>query len=46
MTEATRKTVLNWTLFHYFDRFPVEYEDRFQKEYEFLRSVIKEVVER
>jgi len=33
-------------LFHYFDRFLGEYEDRFEKEYGFLGPVIKEVVER
>ena len=33
-------------LFHYFDRFLSEYESRFEKEYGFLRPVIKEVVER
>jgi ribosomal protein S27E len=33
-------------LFHYFDRFLAEYEGRFEKEYGFLRPIIKEVVER
>ena len=33
-------------LFHYFDRFLVEYEGRFEKEYGFLRPIVKEVVER
>ena len=33
-------------LFHYFDRFLTEYESRFEKEYGFLRPIIKEVVER
>jgi hypothetical protein len=33
-------------LFHYFDRFLAEYEGGFEKEYGFLRPVIKEVVER
>ena len=33
-------------LFHYFDRFLAEYESRFEKEYGFLRPIIKEVVER
>ncbi len=33
-------------LFHYFERFPAEYESRFEKESGFLRPVIKEVVER
>jgi ribosomal protein S27E len=40
------RTVLYRVLFHYFDRFLVEYEDRFEKEYGFLRPVIKDVVER
>ena len=40
------RTVLYRVLFHYFDRFLAEYEDRFQKEYGFLRPVIKDVVER
>jgi ribosomal protein S27E len=33
-------------LFHYFDTFLAEYESRFEKEYGFLRPIIKEVVER
>ena len=33
-------------LFHYFDRFLTEYESRFEKEYGFLRPIIKDVVER
>ena len=33
-------------LFHYFDQFLQEYESRLEKEYGFLRPVIKEVVER
>jgi ribosomal protein S27E len=40
------RTVLYRVLFHYFDRFLAEYEGRFEKEYGFLRSIIKEVVER
>ena len=40
------RTVLYRVLFHYFDRFLAEYEGRFEKEYGFLRPVIKEVVER
>jgi len=40
------RTVLYRVLFHYFDRFLADYEDRFQKEYGFLRPIIKEVVER
>ncbi|MGD2295095.1 MAG: transposase zinc-binding domain-containing protein [Candidatus Aminicenantes bacterium] len=33
-------------LFHYFDQFLAEYESRFEREYGFLRPIIKEVVER
>jgi hypothetical protein len=33
-------------LFHYFDRFLIEYESRFEKPYGFFRPIIKEVVER
>jgi hypothetical protein len=40
------RTVLYRVLFHYFDRFLAEYEECFQKEYGFLRPVIKDVVER
>ena len=40
------RTVLYRVLFHYFDRFLAEYEDRFQKEYGFLRPIIKQVVEK
>jgi len=40
------RTVLYWVLFHYFDQFLAEYESRFEREYGFLRPIIKEVVER
>ena len=40
------RTVLYRVLFHYFERFLAEYEGRFQREYGFLRPIIKEVVER
>jgi len=40
------RTVLYRVLFHYFDRFISEYESRFQRDYGFLRPIIKEVVER
>jgi ribosomal protein S27E len=40
------RTVLYRVLFHYFDRFLTEYESCFEKEYGFLRPIIKEVVER
>ena len=33
-------------LFHFFDRFLAEYESRFEKQYGFLRPIIKDVVER
>jgi hypothetical protein len=33
-------------LFHYFDRFLPRYKSRFEKEYGFLRPIIKEAVER
>ena len=33
-------------LFHYFERFLAEYESRFEREYGFLRPIIKEVMER
>jgi hypothetical protein len=39
-------TVLYRVLFHYFDQFLAEYESRFEREYGFLRPIIKEVVER
>jgi ribosomal protein S27E len=40
------RTVLYRVLFHYFERFLAEYENRFEKESGFLRPIIKEVVER
>ena len=40
------KTVLYRVLFHHFERFLAEYEERFEREYGFLRPIIKEVVER
>jgi ribosomal protein S27E len=40
------RTVLYRVLFHYFERFLAEYESRFKKEDGFLRTVIKEVVDR
>ncbi|MGB8953030.1 MAG: transposase [Candidatus Aminicenantales bacterium] len=40
------RTVLYRVLFHHFERFLAEYEGRFDKEYGFLRPVVKEVVER
>jgi ribosomal protein S27E len=38
--------VLYRVLFHYFDQFLAEYEERFERDYGFLRPIIKEVVER
>ncbi|MGB7297002.1 MAG: transposase zinc-binding domain-containing protein [Candidatus Aminicenantales bacterium] len=40
------RTVLYRVLFHYFDRFLIEYESRFEKQYGFFRPIIREVVER
>jgi hypothetical protein len=40
------RTVLYQVLFHYFDPFLTEYESRFEKQYGFLRPIIKDVVER
>jgi hypothetical protein len=40
------RTVLYRVLFHYFDRFLIEYESRFEKQNGFLRPIIKEVVQR
>jgi ribosomal protein S27E len=40
------RTVLYRVLFHYFERFMAEYEERFEREYGFFRPIIKEVVER
>ena len=33
-------------LFHLFERFVAEYEERFEKEYGYFRPIIKEVVEK
>lgn len=35
-----------WVLFHYFEKYLSEYESRFEREYGFLRPVIKEVFEK
>ena len=40
------RTVLYRVLFHHFDRFLIEYESRFEKEYGFFRPIVKEAVER
>jgi len=40
------RTVLYRVLFHHFDRFLIEYESRFEREYGFFRQIVKEVVER
>ncbi|MCK4646189.1 MAG: hypothetical protein KAU46_08045 [Candidatus Aminicenantes bacterium] len=38
------RTVLYRVLFHHFERFLAEYEMHFEREYRFLRPIIKEVV--
>ena len=40
------RTVFYRVLFHYFDRFLLEYENRFEREYGHFCPVIKEVVEK
>jgi hypothetical protein len=40
------RTVLYRVMFHHFERFLTEYEGRFEREYGYFRSVVKEVVER
>ncbi len=40
------RTVFYRVLFHCFERFLAEYEDRFEKEYGYFRPVIKDVVEK
>ena len=40
------RSVFYRVFFHYFDRFLLEYENRFEREYGFLRPVIKGVVEK
>jgi hypothetical protein len=40
------RSVLYRVIFHHFDRFLAEYEDRFEQEYGFFRPIVKEVVER
>jgi hypothetical protein len=40
------RTVLYRVLFHYFERFLMEYERRFEREYGHFRPVVREVVER
>jgi len=40
------RTVLYRVLFHYFERFLEEYENRFEKEYGYLRPIVQEVVEK
>jgi ribosomal protein S27E len=40
------RTVLYRVIFHYFERFVTEYESRFERDYGYLRPVIKDVVER
>ena len=40
------RTVLYRVLFHYFERFLLEYENRFEKHYGYLRCIIQEVAEK
>ena len=40
------RTVLYRVSFHHFDRFLIEYKNRFEKQYAFFRPIIREVVER
>jgi ribosomal protein S27E len=40
------RTVFYRVLFHYFDEFVAEYENRFETKYGYFRSVIQEVVEK
>ena len=40
------RTIFYRVLFHYFDNFLLEYENRFEREYGFLRPVIQDVVEK
>jgi ribosomal protein S27E len=40
------RTVFYRVLFYHFERFLAEYESRFEKEYGFLRPIVKEVVEK
>jgi len=39
------RTVLYRVLFHYFERFLIEYKNRFEREYGYFRPIIKEVTE-
>jgi len=40
------KTVLGQVLFHHFEQFVAEYENRFERQYGFFRPIIKEAIER
>jgi len=40
------RTVFYRVLFHHFEEFVAEYENRFEREYGYLRPVIKEVVDK
>ena len=40
------RSVFYRVLFHYFDSFLLEYENRFEREYGYLRPVIQDVVEK
>jgi len=43
LTRHPERTVLYRVLFHQFERFLAEYEGRFEREYGFLRPVVKNV---
>jgi len=40
------RTVLYRVIFHHFERFVAEHEERFEREYGFSRPIVKEVAER
>ncbi|MCX6563039.1 MAG: transposase zinc-binding domain-containing protein, partial [Candidatus Aminicenantes bacterium] len=40
------RTVLYRVLFHHFERFVAEYEERFERTYGYFRPIIKDVVEK
>jgi len=40
------RTVLYQVLFHYFEQFLQEYENRFERRYGYLRPIVQEVVEK
>jgi hypothetical protein len=40
------RTVFDRVLSHHFERFLTDYESRFEREYDFFRPIVKEVVEK